>query len=129
VKQNNIYQEIYSERPEVKARLEEEEKLTRYKASLMTSLPVSPEQATKQYQLSKQTGIPVGIVRAKENEIAQRTELATFEDEDFINNFPQVVAQLSNPNIAGAIKDDVDSLSKFERIANVLLKKNINKVL
>jgi hypothetical protein len=105
---------VYSNDPEVK----EKEKLTRYKASLMTSLPVSPEQATKQYQLSKQTGIPVGIVRAKENEIAQRTELATFEDEDFINNFPQVVAQLSNPNISGAIKDDVDSLSKFERIAN-----------
>lgn len=105
--------EVYRESEDFKR----EQEISRYKSSLLISLPVSPEQATKQYQLSKQTGIPVGIVRSRENEIAKRTELATFEDEDFINNFPKVVSQLSNPDIAGAIKDDVDSLSKFEKIS------------
>lgn len=114
---NELIDSIYNSSPEVQARIKQEQDNARYKASLMTSLPISPEQATKQYQLSKQTGIPVGIVRAKENEIAQRTELATFEDSDFVNNFPKVVAQLSRPEVAGAIKDDIDSLSTFERIS------------
>lgn len=108
-----IIDKVYKESEDYKR----EQDLIQYRSSLMSSLPVSPDQATKQYQLSRQTGIPVGIVRAKENEIAKRTELATFEDEDFINNFPKVVAQLSDPNIAGAIRDDVESLSKFEKIA------------
>lgn len=110
---SNLVKEVYRESEDAQAEIRQ----TQYKASLMTSLPVSPEQATKQYQLSKQTGIPVGIVRANENEIAQRTELATFEDSDFVNNFPKVVAQLSRPEVAGAIKDDIDSLSTFEKIS------------
>lgn len=93
-----------------------EEKKAALKSAIYESTPIPPEAATKQYQLSRQTSLPVNVVRAKENEIKKMTEIQSFDYEDLVNNFPQTALQLSDPNKTAAIKDDVDSLTYFERI-------------
>ena len=94
----------------------ENEKSSQLKANVFASTPFSPEEATKQYQISRQTNIPVDIVRTQQNQIKQRTELDSINYEDLVNNFPKVATQLSDPSKAGAIRDDIDSLSYFERV-------------
>lgn len=87
------------------------------RASVFSSAPVNPDVAAQQYQISKQVNLPVNIVRAKENEIKQMTELNSIDYDAIAKNFPAVATQLSDPNKVGAIRDDVDKLSYFERIS------------
>lgn len=92
-------------------------KITGLKANVFASTPIPPELAAKQYDISKQTKIPVNIVRTQENEIKQMTELNGINYDDLVNNFPLVASQLGDPNKVAAIRDDVDKLSYFERIS------------
>lgn len=87
------------------------------KASVLSSASINPNQAAQQYQMSKKVNLPVNIFRAKENEIKQMTELNAIDYETVARDFPAVAMQLSDPNKVGAIRDDVDKLSYFEKVA------------
>jgi hypothetical protein len=114
----DLYQETERPKKDLYSVFEEvtEEKTSALKSAIYESTPIPPETATKQYQLSRQTSLPVNVVRAKENEIKKMTEIQSFDYEDLVNNFPQTALQLSDPNKTAAIKDDVDSLTYFEKI-------------
>lgn len=90
--------------------------VTNLRANVFASTPIPPDTAAKDYDTFKQTKIPVDIVRAKGNEIKQMTELDSINYDDLVNNFPKTAMQLADPNKAGAIRDDIDNLSYFEKI-------------
>ena len=94
----------------------ENDKVSQLKANISASTSVTPEQATKQYQISQQTKIPVDVVRTQENQIKQKLELNSINYQDLINNYPKTAQQLSNPNKVAAIRDDVDNLGYFEKV-------------
>ena len=106
-KYSDIIQETYGS----------DNQISSMKASVLSSAPIAPDLAAQQYQISRATNIPVNIVRAKENEIKQMTELNSIDYDAVARNFPLVATQLSDPNKVGAIRDDVDKLSYFERIS------------
>jgi len=106
-KYSDIVQEMYGTENQTSA----------MKASVFSSAPINPDQAAQQYQMSRATNIPVNIVRAKENEIKQMTEINSIDYNEIAKYYPAVTSQLSNPNKSGAIRDDVDKLSYFERIS------------
>jgi hypothetical protein len=94
----------------------ESDKVSQLKSNISASTSITPEQATKQYQIYQQTKIPVDVVRTQENQIKQMTELNSINYQDILNKYPLTAKQLSDPNKVAAIRDDVDSLSYFERV-------------
>lgn len=96
--------------------LPDDTQATQIRANVLASSSISPELATKQYNLSKQTNIPIQAVRTRENEIMKRTEFDSINYDDLVNNFPKVAQQLYDPAKAAAIRDDVSNLSYFEKL-------------
>jgi hypothetical protein len=93
-----------------------ENQKSQLRANVYASTPIPPDQASQQWSISQQTKIPVSVVRTQENQIKQMTELNSINYDDLVNNFPKVAAQLADSSKAAAIRDDVDSLSYFEKV-------------
>lgn len=88
-------------------------------ANLYTASSLNPDAATKQYELAKQTNIPIDVIRTHENDVRQMTEFDSINVDEIQRNFPKVAIQLSNAGLAPAVRDDISSLTYFERaIAN-----------
>lgn len=93
-----------------------QDKVSKLSTNLYSAMSISPEAATKQWQLSQQTKIPVEVLKTHENDVRQMTEFDAFNPQEIQDNFPKVAIQLADSNKTSAIRDDIDSLSYFERI-------------
>jgi hypothetical protein len=85
------------------------------RASMNYAIKNNPESSARQYSLAKDTNLPFQTIRARENEIKQRTEFESLDFANLINQFPLTSKQLKDPAKASAIHDDIENLSYFER--------------
>lgn len=87
------------------------------RTNIYSSLSIPPEEATKQYQISKQTNVPIEVVRTHQSDITQMTEFNAIDFTNLQNNFPALTKQLEDPAKGAAIRDDIDNLSYLEKIS------------
>ncbi len=85
------------------------------KGNLYSSTAISPDTAATQYRLSKDTGVPVDVVRNNQSEIQRRYEFDSIDHNAIQQSTPKLANQLRNPAVAPAIRDDIERLSYFER--------------
>ena len=85
------------------------------RAALVSATQVNPDQAAKDLDLSRKTGLPTDVVREQRETVQANHEFNTVDLERLKRESPKLNDSMRDPDTAAVVRDDVENLSWFER--------------
>lgn len=88
---------------------------TQLKASVLGATQQNPDEAAKDLELSRKSGLPVDVVREQRDRVRAEQDYADLNVDQLKTTNPKLAETMRDPAVAAVVRDDVENMSWFER--------------